>query len=238
MSTRQEIRARRQKRRQQQRLTTMFIIVGVVLIMAAVLMLPTIREIITPVGDFIRPEINPRYMADGNRAGDPNAPVKIVEFSDFGCGHCANFALSTGEIIFEQYVSTGLVQIVYNSVGSMLGHPNSITTIEAAYCAGDQNKFWEFHDLIYANQADLFANINKKIDKTMIAFAESLSMDIDAFKGCLDSNKYDSEIAEDFSEAVQAGVDSTPSFLINGELKIGNIPLVEFQAAIEAELTQ
>jgi protein-disulfide isomerase len=238
MPSRQEIRARRQKRKQQQRLTTILIIVGSVFIIAAVLMMPTIRELITPVGDFVQPRENPRFMADGNRAGDPDAPVTIVEFSDFGCGHCANFALSTGEIIFEQYVSTGQVQIVYNSVGSMLGHPNSITTIEAAYCAGDQNKFWEFHDLVYANQAELFANVNKKIDKTMVAFAESLSLDIDSFEACIKSNKYDSEIEEDFLEAIDEGVNSTPSFLINDQLKIGNIPLAEFQAAIEAELNQ
>ena len=69
----------------------------------------------------------------------------------------------------------------YNSVGSMLGHPNSLTTIEAAYCAGDQNKFWEFHDLIFANQSALFANFNQKLNKTFDAYAESLGLDVDAF---------------------------------------------------------
>jgi protein-disulfide isomerase len=236
MTSLQDIRERRRKRKQQQQMITILIVVGVVFILAAVLMMPTIRDLLTPVGEFITPELNVRPMANANSMGDPNAPIVIQEFSDFGCGHCANFAFTTGEILAEKYVPTGQVYIEYNSVGNLLGHPNSLTTAEAAYCAGDQNKFWEYHDFIYANQAELFANINKKLDKTLIAYAEALEMDTEAFESCIKSNKYNDTIQEDLLEANQANINSTPSFLINGKPLIGNVPLDEFEAMIQSEL--
>ena len=236
MVTRQEIRVRRRKQKQQQQLITILIVVGVVLILASVLMMPTIRDAFTPVGEFIQPELNSRPMANSNTMGDPNAPIEIQIFSDFGCGHCGNFAFTTGEIITEKYVSNGQVYMVFNTVGSLLGHPNSITTAQAAYCAGDQNKFWEYHDMIYANQADLFANINKKIDKTLSAYAEALGMDVDEFESCIKSNKYNNKIQEDFVEANQSDVSSTPSFLINGNLLVGNASLEKFETLIQSEL--
>ncbi len=238
MANRQEIRERRRKQKQQQRVTTILVLVGSVFIIAAVLMMPTIREAYTPVGEFNQPPLNPRPLADANTMGDPNAPVVIQIYSDFGCGHCAIFAQTTGELLTQQYVTTGQVYFEYNTVGGLLGNPNSITTAEAAYCAADQGMFWEYHDILFANQASLFANVNKKLDKTFIAFAESLGMDSDAFKSCLDSNKYNTEVQQDQIEASQLGINSTPSFLINGTLIVGNQPLENFQAAIEAQLPQ
>jgi len=238
MENRQEIRTRRRKKRKQQQITIVLIVAGVILLMAAVLMMPMIRNSLTTVGAFAKPELKSRPFTDANRAGIPDAPVTIEIFSDFGCGHCANFGLNTGNEIFEKYVAMGQVYIIYNSVGSLLGHPSSISTIEAAYCAGDQNMFWQYHDLIYANQVSLFANVNQKIDKTLVAFAEYLSMDIEEFESCIDSNKYDDEISEDFSQAVQAGVNSTPSFIINGKKYVGNMPIEDFDVAIEAAFAQ
>jgi protein-disulfide isomerase len=236
MVTRQDIRERRRKKRQQQQLTTILIVVGVVLILAAILMMPNIRELLTPVGEFEQPELNTRPMADANRMGDPNAPVELQIFSDFGCGHCAIFAVTTGEILTEKYVETGQVYMVYNTVGNLLGHPSSLLTAEAAYCAGDQNLFWEYHDILYANQTELFANINKKLDKTLSAYAESLGMDINEFENCRKSNRYNDTIQEDLLEANQANISSTPSFLVNGKLLVGNVPLNNFESMIQAEL--
>jgi protein-disulfide isomerase len=120
----------------------------------------------------------------------------------------------------------------------LLGHPNSISTAEAAYCAGEQNRFWEFHDIIFANQSTLFMNVNQKLDKTFNAYANALGMDLESFESCMKSDKYMAEIQQDYLEAQQAGVNSTPSFLINDVLVVGNQPLSEFQAIIEAELAQ
>jgi len=236
MADRQTIKERRRKKKQQQRITTILIVVGGALILAAVLMMPTINEALTPVGEFIKPENISFPLAHANTMGDPAAPVKLEIYSDFGCGHCADFAATKELEIIEKYVNTGQVYLVYNSVGSMLGHPNSIVTAEAAYCAGEQNMFWSFQDLVFVNQADLFANINKKLDKILSAYAEYLNMDLEGFNACIDSNRFNAEIQEDQIDAQASGINLTPSFLINGKLFQGNWPTDDFNKAIEAEL--
>ena len=238
MTSRQEIRERRKKLRQKQRTTTVLIIVGIVLIFIAVLMIPIISDAVTPVGDFIVPEPNPRPMEVANAVGNPNAPVIFEIYSDFGCGHCANFAQSTGELIIDEYVTTGQVYMVYNSVGSIMRHPASMATIEAAYCAGEQNKFWEYHDILFANQAMLFANINQKLNKILIAFADSLKMDTDTFSSCIGSNRFNDQIQQDAIDATAAGINLTPSFLINGELIVGNQSYSDFKFAIDSALSK
>jgi protein-disulfide isomerase len=238
MASRQAIRERRKKQRQKQRTTTILIIVGIALILTAIIMIPVIRNAVTPVGDFIVPEPNQRPMQQANAAGNPEAPVVMEIFSDFGCGHCGNFAQTTGELIMAEYVATGQVYMVFNSVGGLLGHPNSITTIEAAYCASEQNKFWQYHDILFANQGLLFANINQNLDKTFLAFAEALDMDTDSFKSCIKDNRYNQEIQGDLAQARDAEISSTPSFLIDGILVIGNQSYPEFRSAIESALAR
>jgi len=238
MQTRSAIQERRRKRKKQQRLTTILVVSGVALIIAAILMLPTIQRSLTPLGDIILTDLKSRPNASGNAMGDPNAPVVIEEFSDFGCGHCGNFATSTGELIADTYVADGQVYFVSRSVGSMLNQTTSPKLTEAAYCAGDQGKYWEYHDLIYANQIALYSSQNAPVDRYMQSFAEELSLDLDTFNACLDSDKFQDQISQDQLDAVQAGINSTPSFLINGQLIIGNRAAAEFQAAIDAALSE
>jgi protein-disulfide isomerase len=238
MSSHKEIRERRKQQRQKQRVNTVLIIVGIAFIFLAILMTPVIRNAITPVGDFSIPEIKTRPMQNGNTAGDPDAPVVMEIYSDFGCGHCGNFALDTQGKIMDEYVASGQVYVIYNSVGSMLGHPASITTMEAAYCAGEQNMFWQYHDILYANQSALFANINRKLDKTFIAYAETLGMNTESFKQCIKQNRYNDEIQQDQLDATAAGISSTPGFLINDLMTIGAMPYSEFQTLIDTALAE
>ena len=236
MPTKEEIRARRRKKKQQQRLVVIMVVAGVALIAIAIIMLPVIQQSLTPVGDFTVPETNPRPMADRNTMGDPNAPVTIVEFSDFGCGHCAAFAQGTGEQITEDYVASGDVYFVSRSVGGLLGNPLTQRAAEAAYCAADQNKYWEYHDTLYANQKILFYGGATSIDKYLEAFAEALGLDTDQFNQCLEDGTYRQQLRQDEQDARAAGINGTPSFLINGELLSGNMPYTEFQAIIDGYL--
>lgn len=238
MQNRKAIQERRRQRKRQQNLTMILIISGIALILAAILMLPTIRQAFLPVGEIVHPELVARPMVSGNAMGDPDAPVLIEEFSDYGCGHCANFSEGTGLIIAETYVANGDVYFISRSVGSLLGSPISPQIAEAAYCAGDQEMYWEYHDYIFANQATLYANPNAPVAKYLVAFAEALALDLDAFNECVDSEKYKDRVQQDNLDATQAGVNSTPSFSINGTLIIGNRPLEDFQTAIEAALSQ
>ncbi|MBT3389966.1 MAG: DsbA family protein [Chloroflexi bacterium] len=238
MQSRQAIQARRRQRQKQQRMTMVMVISGVVLILAALLMLPSIRLAMTPVGEIIHPELVERPLVDGSAMGDPNAPVVIHGYSDFGCGHCANFSEGTGLEIAETYVASGQVYFVDHSVGLLLGSEVSFQLAEAAYCAADQNKYWEFHDYIFANQLTIYSSTNVPVEKYVTAFAEAIELDMDAFSSCYKSNAHRDQVQQDQLDAVQAGINSTPSFTVNGELLIGNLPFADFQAAIETALSQ
>ena len=119
MSQRDGIRERRRKRKQQQRMISIMIVAGIALIAVAIIMVPTIMRNLETVGEFTQPEIKPRPRASLNTMGDPDAPVVIEEFSDFGCNHCADFAFGTAEQIAQDYVATGQVYFISRSAGDL-----------------------------------------------------------------------------------------------------------------------
>jgi protein-disulfide isomerase len=193
-------------------------------------------------------------MANFNTAGDPNAPVKIIEYSDFQCPYCGRFAKETEPKIMETYVTTSKVFFEFHSAGEFIGGPGgeSIRAAEAAYCAGDQNRFWAMHDILFANQNG--ENGGAFSDTHLTAFAKEIGLDAATFNNCFTRNKYlargrqdekdaikDIQSASNFDELVAAGMYSqeglaTPSFLINGRLLAGAQPFEVFQKEIEAAL--
>ncbi|MFN2237075.1 MAG: thioredoxin domain-containing protein [Anaerolineales bacterium] len=236
MTQRDAVRERRRKKKQQQRMVTIMIVAGIALIAVAIIMVPTIIRSYQPVGDFTKPELNSRTMANGNTMGDPNAPVVIEEFSDFGCSHCANFAFGTAEQIVENYITTGQVYYISRSAGNLLNNPYTQKAAEAAYCAADQDMYWEYSDLIFANQGLLFYGGVTYIDNYLNAFADTLDLDMNAFEDCLSNGKYEERVLTDGNDARLAGINSTPSFLINGTLVQGNLPFQDFQVYIDGAL--
>jgi protein-disulfide isomerase len=171
-------------------------------------------------------------MVDGNTMGDLNAPVVIEEFSDFQCAFCRQFFLETEKPLIEQYVSTGKVYFIYRTLGSWLG-PGSQYSAEAAYCAGDQDMFWEYHDALFTNQGQMkFTPVN------LIQLADNLGMDLNVFGNCVENYKYRDQVKKDLTDGISAGVRGTPSFLINGRLVIGAQPFSFFQQAIETALSE
>jgi protein-disulfide isomerase len=174
----------------------------------------------------------PKPMVDGNTMGDPNAPVLIEEFSDFQCAYCRQFFLETEKILIDQYVKTGKVYFIYRTLGSWLG-PGSQYAAEAAYCAGDQDMFWEYHDALFTNQGRMeFSPVN------LIQLADNLGLDLNEFGSCVENYKYRDQVKKDLTDGVTAGVRGTPSFLINGRLVVGAQPFSFFQQAIETALNE
>lgn len=161
--------------------------------------------------------------------GDPNAPVTIIEFSDFQCPYCGSWTADAGAKIASSYIDQGKVRLGYFHF-VFLGE-ESQTAAEASECAGDQGKFWEFHDLLFQRQngenkgAFSVENIKK--------FAQELSLDTAAFDECLDSGKYTEIVTKQGQIARQLGVQSTPSFLLNGTPMVGAQPFEAFQQIIE-----
>lgn len=159
--------------------------------------------------------------------GDANAPVTIIEFSDFQCPYCGKFATDVGPQIDAQYVASGDVRFGYWHF-NFLGDESNWAS-EASECAADQDAFWEYHDYLVNNPGD-FSKGNLK------TFAEELNLDTKAFNECMDSGKYTELVQSQTNIARQMGVQSTPSFIINGKAIVGAQPFEAFQQAIESLL--
>ena len=164
--------------------------------------------------------------------GDPNAPVTIIEFADFQCPYCGRFFDETKPQIDEQYMQSGKVRFAYFNF-AFLG-PESNSAAEAAECAADQSKFWEYHDKLYGSQSGENQGAFNK--DNLKKFAEELGLDTSAFNECLDSGKYTQLIQDESSMASSIGVRSTPTFLINGQAIVGAQPFEIFQQIIDSLL--
>jgi protein-disulfide isomerase len=230
MSTREQIQKRRRKKQRQNDTLLWMMGIGTLLVIAAIVY-AVISSNQIEVGEIRS------YQQDGlSGLGDPDAPVVIQEFSDFGCSHCADFALETKKILVEEYIDTGIVYLQYSSVGGFLQSFATLQAAEAAYCAGEQEAFWQYHDLLFLNQSSLFSNRSADNTGKLVKIAETLDLDADQFRRCLVERKYLDQAALDESLARGFGVTGTPAFLINGLLLTGNQPIENFRQAIDQAL--
>jgi protein-disulfide isomerase len=159
--------------------------------------------------------------------GPADAPVTIVEFSDYQCPYCSR-AEPVVKQILEKY--KGKVKFVYRDY-PLSFHPFAAKASEASQCANDQGKFWEFHDALYADQSKLSV-------PDMEATAGRLGLDAEKFKSCMDTGKYTAEVSKDIADATKAGVNSTPSFFINGVAVVGAQGPEAFSDIIDQELAK
>ena len=172
-----------------------------------------------------------RYEVSGERGfarGPKDAPVTIVEFSDFQCPFCKT-ATATIKQVLDKY--PGKVRLVFRDYPLASLHPQAPKAHEAARCAGDQAKFWEYHDV-------LFERSPKIAPQDLKQYAQELKLNATAFDQCLDSGKYTAEVDKDFQEGVGLGLTGTPSFFINGKQIVGAQPLAAFQRVVDGELAK
>jgi protein-disulfide isomerase len=164
---------------------------------------------------------------DDPALGPEDAPVIVVEFSDFECPYCSRFRQETMDQMLETFGDDML--LVYRDFPLTQIHPHAQEAAEAAECADDQNGFWDYHDLLFANQAALDTD-------SLIGYAEDLGLDVGAFTDCLQSGKYTDEVVADLNDGRSYGVSGTPSFFINGVPLVGAQPFVSFEDLINQEL--
>jgi protein-disulfide isomerase len=244
-SKRQERRNKAEQREKANRLRTMGLIVAGVVI----LVLLFISQQLKPVAGIVTIEPVTRANVDRNTIGDPKAPIQIVEFSDYQCPYCKRFAKDTEPLLEQYFVSTGKVLFTHRSAGNWVSRnvggvkTESQDSAAAAYCAGDQGKFWEMHDALFANNRDV-EDQGSFTDKRLTAIAESIKLDMTAWQSCYDKGIYKDQVQKDFDDAVAAKIQGTPYFVmtykVNGEVKTETIdgaqPISEFQKKIEAAL--
>ena len=251
MSSQTEMSKRQMRREQMRRKEQRGRIIGISLITIGALFVAflIIWPNVKPVTGITVVDPNPRPQTDKNSMGDPNAPVKIVEFSDYQCPFCERFSTDTEPSLIESYISTGKVHFTYRSTGNWVsqninsGLTESEDAAEAAYCAGDQGKYWEMHDMIFANV--LGEDVGSFTDRRLSAIAEKTGLDMTQYEDCYSSNKYRDEVVKDGQDALAAGVQGTPSFVLTytnasgeevTELIEGAQPFSVFQEKIEAAL--
>ncbi|MFT7616015.1 MAG: protein-disulfide isomerase [Candidatus Woesearchaeota archaeon] len=169
-------------------------------------------------------------MDDDPVKGDADAPITIVEFSDFECPFCARFYSDTYQKIIAEYVDTGKVKIVYRDF-PLSFHPNAQKAAEAAECAEDQGEFWAMHDILF--EQGVVGG-----PTTFKGYAATLGLDANDFADCLDSGKHAAEVRADLNDGAAAGVTGTPGFYINGVQVVGAQPFSVFEQIIEAELAK
>jgi len=172
------------------------------------------------------------YMLSQTRhfKGDPDAPVTIIEFSDFQCPYCSKFSMQTLPKIEEQYVQQGIVRLGYRHAAFQ--GEGSVLAAAASECAADQDAFWEYHDRLVERLA-----VEQKRDftpETLTMFAEELNLDTETFSTCLEEGPYIDLVQRETRDIQSIGITGTPSFLINGRRLVGAQPLAAFEQAIQA----
>ena len=159
--------------------------------------------------------------------GPQKAPITIIEFSDFQCGYCARFVDTTLVPLLETYPDE--IRFCYRDFPLDNIHPEARPAAEAAQCAFEQNKFWEFHNGLFRSQTALSNNLYMEL-------ADKLNLDIDEFEKCYSSGKFRGRVNDDFNVGRDLGVTGTPTFFVNGRPLVGAQPLEAFMAVIESEL--
>ncbi len=174
-----------------------------------------------------KPEIVNVSADDDPYFGPDNAKVVIVEFSDYTCPYCAKFANEVEPKIEQNYGDK--VKFVFRDFP--VHGEVAYKAAEAAECAGEQGKYWEYHRMLYKNQREWISNTS-----LLYSYAEQLGLDVSAFKSCLDSGKYREEVEKDQQDGIKYGVTGTPTFFINGKKYVGYMPYDQFAKLIDEEL--
>jgi protein-disulfide isomerase len=172
-------------------------------------------------------------LAQSNTMGSPNAPVHIIEYGDFQCPFCLKFWTETEPQMIEEYVNTGKVYFEYRSIGSFLG-PESGWAAEGAYCAGDQGKFWEYHDTLFANWTG--ENVGDFTKDKLLKYAAALNLNMTQFESCISGEKHKGTVEQDRAQADADGVHATPTLFINGVMYEGTPPFHALKYLIEQAL--
>jgi len=179
----------------------------------------------------------PAGAAEGHLMGKADAPVQVLEFGDFECPACGNFAMVTEPDIRTRLVNTGVVAFRYYDF-PLTAHKNSFTAHLAAACADDQGKFWEMHDRIYAGQDEWSDLVNPNMTDPLSVFrgyAKELGLDVSTWEKCVTTQKYTAKIMGNQAEGLRRNVQSTPTLVI-GNQQVNGVSYDEFKKLVDEAL--
>jgi len=204
--------------------------VQIIILLYIAFSLPTgTTEVVVPTADVpdTGSDVDMADLIGGNAIiGDPDAPITIVEWSDFECPFCARFYNDAYQDIKENWIDTGKAKLVFRDF-PLSFHANAQKAHEAAECAGDQDMYYEMHDALFENGVSGGVSSFK-------TYAADLGLDQAAFDDCLDSGKHEAEVKKDMADGMKAGVQGTPGFIIEGQLISGAQPYAVFEQLLNS----
>ena len=177
----------------------------------------------------------PPIQAEGYLMGSPDAPVQVLEWADFECGACMQFATITKPDVQQRLIESGQVAVRYFFFPLPM-HRSAASAAYAAACAGDQNRFWEMHDAIFNGYNDWANGRARNPQGVFRGYAERIGLDAGAWEACYESDKHRELIASHVNAGAQRGVNSTPTFFFGDRMVSGAIGYDEFKRHVDSLL--
>ena len=174
----------------------------------------------------------PPLVAKGYMLGSPTAPVEVIQFADFECPACGQFAVITEPQVRSELVNTGKVRIRFMDFPLNM-HRNTWDASLAAACANDQGKFWEMHDAIFANQDKWNGEATSRPRGPLSDLARGIGLDMDKYGACMDNDTYRARIQASAQEAIRRQIGQTPTFIFNGTVVPGALPYDKFKSYVD-----
>ena len=238
ISKRQARKEELRRKERQQRVIVLVVIATVALVIIGFIIVPTVQNVLKPGGDFIKITPMAYSTAQGTSLGNPDAKVKVMVFEDYKCSACKNYTQAVEPQIIKELAETGRIHYTfyqYPFLDDRAQVKDSDHSASASLCAADQGKFWDYKGILFANQNLTSGEFSSE---RLIAFADSLSMDMNEFKSCLQQNPHQQRIDEEIVLGEQMGITGTPTIFVNGKnVSPEKVPTYEMiqQAVAEAE---
>ena len=197
-------------------------------LVAALIVLASSASLLSAQGKFIG-------IDDDAQLGAADAKVTIIEFGDYQCPFCRQFWKETLPRLKKEYIDTGRVRLIFRDFPQEV-HPEAMATAVAAECAGDQGKYFEFHDKVFLEQDRRGRDVVRYRAADLKRWAVDIGLDPAPFNQCLDGGRHKDEVTQDFRDGSDVGITGTPIFFVNGRVLAGAHPFATFQKVIEEEL--
>jgi protein-disulfide isomerase len=172
-------------------------------------------------------------QSEGYLLGNAQAPVQVLEFADFECPACGQFALMTEPDIRHRLIESGQVSYRYFDFPLPM-HGNSVAASVAAACANDQGKFWEMHDALFMNQPEWSSAATSDPMRYFVEYAKQIRLNVDDWKSCVNEQRHMVTIIANRKEGERRGVAQTPTFVIGRKVVAGGIPYDQFKAIVDS----
>jgi protein-disulfide isomerase len=204
----------------------------VIVIVAGALLAYLAGRTKAPIATTVDPNLPPA-VAKGYVLGRPDAPVHIMEFADFECPACANYAVVTEPDVRKRIIDSGLAQVTYYDY-PLPQHKNTLVASEAAACANDQGKFWEMHDRLFFGQTEWNTEATSDPEKVMKGYAKDLGLDVNRWQQCVDQSTHQRDIQANKAEGDRHHVNETPTFVIGNKMIPGAIGFDAMHAYVDS----